>query len=136
MTTSLYRFFDPEGRLLYVGISGVVVIRLHQHAREKGWWTEVVAVMVDHFPTREAARAAELQAIRDEKPKYNVADLVERVQPPRVGMRRHNQGSVFWNKRVDRWIATLPVRMGRRSKSFHSKDSAEAWLATKLEPAA
>jgi len=37
----VYRFFDAEGVLLYVGSTGNVWYRIGQHAAERPWWPEV-----------------------------------------------------------------------------------------------
>jgi predicted GIY-YIG superfamily endonuclease len=71
--TSLYRLHDPQGHLLYVGIAGNPGRRFQQHARDKSWWGQVASVRLEHFPTREAAAAAEIAAIKKERPMHNIA---------------------------------------------------------------
>ncbi len=70
--TTLYRFFDADDRLLYVGIAGTATQRWEQHAKEKGWWDSVARVTVENHPSRQAAADAERNAIRNESPLYNV----------------------------------------------------------------
>ena len=77
--TDLYRFYNAEGALLYVGISVTAIARWSQHAGSKAWWSDVLTTIVEHHPSREAARAAEVLAIRTEGPLYNIAD---RLAPP------------------------------------------------------
>lgn len=72
-STDLYRFFDANDRLLYVGISFSAVARASQHRSEKDWWPDVARMEVEHLQTRSAALAAESAAIRTEKPLHNVA---------------------------------------------------------------
>jgi hypothetical protein len=74
-STDLYRFYDHDGRLLYVGISFSAVARASQHRAEKPWWPDVANMTVEHLPSRAAAMAAELAAIRTEKPIHNVAGV-------------------------------------------------------------
>ena len=64
--TSLYRHFDREGRLLYVGISMNVFARLAQHRRESHWYSQITRVEIEHFDSREEVLAAEGEAIRGE----------------------------------------------------------------------
>lgn len=71
MDTTLYRLYDNRGRLLYVGISLSALLRLRQH-RQKGWWPKTTRCTFEHFPSRKLAAAAELRAIRDEKPRFNI----------------------------------------------------------------
>jgi predicted GIY-YIG superfamily endonuclease len=76
--TTLYRLFDDDMRLLYVGIAGNPGRRFEQHAIDKPWWGEVAFVRTRHFETRSDALDAERQAIQEENPRHNV---VHRVQP-------------------------------------------------------
>jgi predicted GIY-YIG superfamily endonuclease len=71
-STDLYRYYDADGQLLYVGISLSAVARASQHRAEKGWWQDVARMTVEHLPTRQAAEDAERSAIRAEKPVHNV----------------------------------------------------------------
>ena len=74
--TTLYRFFDADDRLLYVGIAGNPGRRFHQHANGpdgKPWWSHVARSTMEHFDTREEAAAAEVAAIVTEHPLHNVA---------------------------------------------------------------
>ena len=70
--TDLYRHFDADGRLLYVGISLSVVQRLKQHQRSH-WSDEIASVTVTKYATRDLALQAEADAIKNEKPLHNVA---------------------------------------------------------------
>lgn len=70
--TTLYRLFDGGGNLLYVGISNAAARRLLEHSNTREWWGEVYFVGFEKFASREAAAAAELAAIREERPRHNV----------------------------------------------------------------
>lgn len=70
--TTLYRFYDASGRLLYVGIAGNPGRRFNEHSRDKGWWANVTRSTMEHFPTREEALWAEEVAIKVEHPAHNV----------------------------------------------------------------
>lgn len=70
--TSLYRLYDDNFRLLYIGIAGNPGRRFQQHAKEKEWWGDVVHVRLQHFDTRSAAAQAEIKAIQEEWPPMNV----------------------------------------------------------------
>jgi hypothetical protein len=70
--TTLYRLFDQDGELLYVGISGRWVRRLASHAARQGWWDDVASVTRQPFPSRSEALEAEAAAIRQERSRYNV----------------------------------------------------------------
>jgi len=68
----LYRIFDAEGTLLYVGITYMFDRRMTQHSVRQPWWGEVDRITSENYPDRSAAEAAEWDAISQEKPKYNI----------------------------------------------------------------
>lgn len=70
--TTLYRLYAADGALLYVGIAGNPGRRFEQHRKDKPWWGDVATTHLQHFPTREEAMAAELEAIRTEHPAHNI----------------------------------------------------------------
>jgi excisionase family DNA binding protein len=72
---TLYRFYDAEGVLLYVGLTTQGGTRWLTHAKEKSWWLEVATIKVEHLDSLEELVAAELAAIRTEGPRYNVKDV-------------------------------------------------------------
>ncbi|MEE4209349.1 MAG: hypothetical protein V2I43_08800 [Parvularcula sp.] len=80
--TQLYRHFDADGRLLYVGISLHAVARLAQHNLNSDWAQNISRVDVEKFANRTDAIRAEIKAIRDEKPLHNVNHST-RPPPPR-----------------------------------------------------
>lgn len=69
--TGLYRHYNMQGDLLYVGISLNAVNRSYGHSRAAPWWDEITNITVERFPSRGAAEAAERAAIQNEKPRYN-----------------------------------------------------------------
>lgn len=71
MTCRLYRHFDAQGRLLYVGISVNVAYRLMQHMQGSPWADEIRSITVEIFETREAAMKAEREAVARENPLHN-----------------------------------------------------------------
>ncbi|GAA0454020.1 GntR family transcriptional regulator [Streptomyces sp. NPDC046215] len=69
--TALYRLYDADERLLYVGITSNPKARMAHHATSKPWWSTVITRETEWFDTREAATAAEVSAILAEKPVHN-----------------------------------------------------------------
>jgi hypothetical protein len=69
--TAVYRLFDADGALLYVGISKSFGLRWQQHAHAQPWWPEVQRQTVEWRETRREAEEAETVAILSEKPRYN-----------------------------------------------------------------
>jgi len=72
MKTALYRIWGNDDQLLYVGISKSALSRLGQHLTEKSWAADIVNVTIETYSTRELAAAAEVAAIKTEKPLHNV----------------------------------------------------------------
>jgi hypothetical protein len=101
VSCSLYRMRDLNGRLLYVGITGVGPTRFSAHRHDKAWWHLVSSIDIEHFASRAEAVLAEQVAIREEKPRYNITYNVVRPQPePLPGTCRWCGGEV---KNVDRF---------------------------------
>lgn len=71
-STELYRHYDKDGVLLYVGISLSSTYRFSQHKTNSEWFKLVTRIEIERFKTRKEAVKAEEQAIKDEHPKYNV----------------------------------------------------------------
>lgn len=76
--TVLYRLFDAAGTLLYVGISSDPKVRWINHAGEKAWFPQVATTTFEWFDTRSSAEAAEVVAIKTEKPLHNIIHNVTR----------------------------------------------------------
>lgn len=70
--TALYRLFDESGRLLYIGVSHKPDVRWGQHSEEKDWWPQVDKRAVEWHDSRGGAERAELLAIAEERPAFNV----------------------------------------------------------------
>lgn len=67
----LYRYFDADDALLYVGVSADPFVRRGQHAR-KDWMRELRYAEFEWFSSRSDALDAEKQAIWRERPKWNI----------------------------------------------------------------
>jgi predicted GIY-YIG superfamily endonuclease len=79
--TALYRFFDADGKLLYVGVTGDLRTRFAQHASVKSWWSDVARKTVAWHATRARALAAEAEAIAAEEPEHNIAEICAALRP-------------------------------------------------------
>lgn len=96
---TLYRFWDSSEQLLYIGISGSPETRWRAHGRDKPWWRDVCRVTVEHFDNRADLEAAEIAAIREEKPRHNVT---------------HNGGKAY-KRRVRKAIPQHTCAAGKRT---------------------
>lgn len=73
--TILYRHFDEEGTLLYVGITARFARRTASHKRASEWGKLIHNITVEEFEDRRSAMDAEWRIIREERPKYNRAGV-------------------------------------------------------------
>lgn len=108
MRTALYRHYDANNELLYVGISLSAVNRLQGHKRSAEWYDDIAFMSVEYFSTRAEAEAAETKAIREERPRHNIAKVVP--SPIEIELRKE--------------IATL------KQKLYKEKMRVENWKQT------
>jgi hypothetical protein len=69
--TQLYRHFDGDGKLLYVGISVCAITRLRQHKKSSPWFDQIRLMTIETYASRGAAIAAEREAILNGIPVHN-----------------------------------------------------------------
>jgi len=71
---AVYRFFDADDRLLYVGCSDGLFRRFLEHSsprsKSQKWWSLQRRFTVEEFPSKAAAFRAETAAIDTEKPLF------------------------------------------------------------------
>ena len=72
MTRSVYRCFDADGVLLYVGSTIDVPRRMREHGRYSPWFGRMARVEVTDFQEQNFALEAERGAIKEEGPKCNL----------------------------------------------------------------
>lgn len=70
--TALYRLFDTDDGLLYIGITNSPEKRWRHHKATQEWWPQVARKTVDWLDSRSEAAAAEIEAIHAEVPKHNL----------------------------------------------------------------
>lgn len=70
--TSVYKYYDQIGILIYVGITNQESARNKQHNASKHWWHFVARQDVSHHESREGALAEERRLIQKHLPPFNV----------------------------------------------------------------
>jgi hypothetical protein len=70
--TTLYRAFDADGQLLYIGIADGPFLRLAKHAETAPWAVYARTITLEPYPHRFAAEEAEREAIATEDPVWNI----------------------------------------------------------------
>lgn len=90
---TLYRFYDTEGVLLYVGITKFFEPRLKQHYKNAEWFFDTASVKLEHYQTRQEVERAETEAIEQECPRYNIAKSLDKeVALDALAMLRETRG--------------------------------------------
>lgn len=69
--TALYRLYDADSNLLYVGITTQPTHRFVQHRKKQTWWPEVARTEIRWLPSFDAAAEVEREAIQTEQPRHN-----------------------------------------------------------------
>lgn len=102
MKTHLYRHFNSNNELLYVGISLSAFNRLSQHKESSKWFEEISNVTIQSFDNREDALKSERIAVQEENPKYNV-----RLRKTTTQLRREERSKLLkhlTNAEVEEYI--------------------------------
>lgn len=85
----VYRLYDANGTLLYIGSAYDADQRCKEHAKQP-WWPEVARRTEQQFPNRGHAYTEELKAIAVEGSKYNVMGTREYETPKTEAILRRN----------------------------------------------
>lgn len=99
----LYRAFDADDQLLYVGVTGDLIERRRHHARDSHWAERAVRWTTENYDDWHAGLAAERQAIASEGPLHNVQgpERARRGVASRVtGHTLRNEGAPFDSYKV------------------------------------
>lgn len=124
--TTLYRLYGPNDELLYIGVGGNPGRRFQEHRGDKPWWGEVARTTLEHFPTRQAALAAEAKAIRTLSPRYNIQH--NRIAAGRPSQRRLEPPAPTLSPDIGPYPSTAPwVWRSLRSDFGHKSALALYW---------
>jgi hypothetical protein len=70
--TYVYRLFNADRELIYIGCTHDVEARINAHRVSAWWYPQVHFSSVEDFSDRTTAHAAEMKAIFTENPKWNI----------------------------------------------------------------
>lgn len=68
---ALYRWFNEEGQLLYVGISRQIGRRVKEHSKTAAWFTQAAYMTLEWATDQLELEAMEKKAIQQEGPLHN-----------------------------------------------------------------
>jgi hypothetical protein len=68
----VYKFYNIDNELLYVGITNDMKIRLVKHKQDKTWFKEISKITVSNKLNRNESHIYEIYYIANEEPKYNI----------------------------------------------------------------
>lgn len=77
--TELYRLYDADDQLLYIGITCNKAARWDRHRSRSPWWKLVARKDLTSYPDRSAALTAEREAILAENPIHNIVGHPQRL---------------------------------------------------------
>jgi len=129
----LYRFFNKDNQLLYVGISNNFLGRVGGHRSDKEWFSEITHSTFEYFETREQVDAAETKAIRNEKPLYNKAKQLDYV-PVDYHAKQIFTGAIYKTgrfKNTHGWIKAYIDTLRFEAESIKDLRTKRLWLAAK-----
>lgn len=84
----LYRVFDAQDRLLYVGQTRDPKVRFSHHNSQSKWFPDACRTTTELFGSRDLVRKAEILAITTESPLHNVAGTPDHKMRVSQGMAR------------------------------------------------
>ncbi len=76
----LYRCFDKDDVLLYIGCTKRLVSRITVHRELSLWGPKIHRIQSEGFVTRESALTAEANAIASEHPEFNIQHRKRRLK--------------------------------------------------------
>ena len=96
--------------VLYVGITGRNLRRLHAHARASAWWPRATKIELRHLPSREQAEELERKLIAECAPPFNVRHNTRDVEEERLPPGLLDVEALGQELGVSRRIAELILR--------------------------
>ncbi|SES03863.1 GIY-YIG nuclease family protein [Streptomyces qinglanensis] len=126
---AVYRLWDSEGNLLYIGSAYDPDHRCQAH-RQQPWWPAVTRRTEEWHAGRRNAYIAELEAIAKERPTHNLMGTLEYQTPSTEKVQRRNELAPL-RGRLTREADLLAARVTRESRAAGAS-SYEAERAGKL----
>lgn len=125
---AVYRLYDADGTLLYIGLTSNPDSRWKDHRKEMLWWREVIAKQLVWYETRRQAAEVERAAIRSEGARYNKSSWPGMTSslPAGVPAQPHGARTAYQHRET---------RVGYRIQWFHWRLTLQDALETEREQA-
>lgn len=109
----LYRWWDADGKILYIGKSIAVLSRAESHRNRSKFFDEAVMMTMERYPDELTLAQAEVAAINAERPPYNVAHNreVEMPHDPELEHKMH----VELAQAIEEIMAPIAARLKERA---------------------
>jgi predicted GIY-YIG superfamily endonuclease len=114
--TAVYRLFDRDDGLLYVGMTMDLEKRWYAHSRSKAWWEDVARKDVIWFTNRLDAALEESRAISSEAPRHNAKAGISTYGIAIISDDAGNPVEPYIDRRVDAF-----------DEVWHSKNLGRRW---------
>ena len=124
----LYRIFDSQRNLLYVGATTNPSFRFSCHAHTRPWWNEASEIKLQHFGSPEELTEAELAAIRNENPRFNLMHSRKPATWSRKPRQKRGSGTIFQRSSDGLWVGGITVNKQQRRVSARTREECERKL--------
>jgi predicted GIY-YIG superfamily endonuclease len=115
-TSYVYRAYDRDDELLYVGVTDDLFSRMHQHKLSAAWWTQAERIVWEQYENRIEAERAERYSIMELLPQHNRRDNHRRILAAEMGHRRPHDGEAW--RRLGNVIRAERTTMRRTQTSI------------------
>lgn len=130
---AVYRLYDTEGALLYIGSAYDPEERCREH-RKTPWWPEVASRTEEWFDYRGTAYAEEMKAIGVEKSKYNRMGTPSYRTPETEAVRRRRELAPLRQQLLEEsWTVERLARNAARDGSATWAESVRAGKLAGIE---
>lgn len=96
---TVYRYYNEDGDLLYVGRSNNFIARMGQHRIDKSWFLDIDSAKFEHYVGLEAAISQESKAIHNENPIHNIQ--IPKTSKTRIRAKKYDYMTIRVDRRVD-----------------------------------
>lgn len=123
----VYKAYNDEDELLYVGYTGVGRARIIAH-NSAAWGPDVARFEIEHLPLRGLALERERELIKSDRP---LANVIHRAPEP-LPLREPRSDGLYWAEEVAEFVNFSMATIGRVIKDGELEAEVEdgTWVVT------